>query len=453
MNESTINEINMAMGEDNLETILDKALLPVREKVLSAYDLSIKGKLDDVKKLCEEILEVQPDFPEIQFLLVQCLYYSQKNLKQAVGIMRELRKQCPGDTEVLIMSGKVCHATGGYQEAARYFSRVFPLKEYQPFVCQLYGDTLEHLGQPEKALSMYHIDLEQYEKTGEIPHIRMLDGSFQNTLHLDITWNSRRFARDLELYIHFLDQLGEESKDIQEFISDTVIYISHELARKWLRTPFLRLLDFLKERDILRGEFELTVYSGYISLESYRIHEDKSVSSFVEDYFSNISGRIYDERQEKNCMMTGLHPVNSEEDAGMQQMNRVKYLTYNWYMCRYFHEHLKEMEYVKDAYPHTWDMAEECITRIHQQPSKYQEELVEGLIEEAGKQRPGFAPGKEEIRSGLDNMYFKAISTKKEPIRIDTGVTFRRGETKPGRNDPCPCGSGKKYKKCCGRGL
>ncbi len=24
-------------------------------------------------------------------------------------------------------------------------------------------------------------------------------------------------------------------------------------------------------------------------------------------------------------------------------------------------------------------------------------------------------------------------------------------EKKPGRNDPCPCGSGKKYKHCCGR--
>jgi len=22
---------------------------------------------------------------------------------------------------------------------------------------------------------------------------------------------------------------------------------------------------------------------------------------------------------------------------------------------------------------------------------------------------------------------------------------------KTGRNDPCPCGSGKKYKKCCGK--
>jgi len=24
-------------------------------------------------------------------------------------------------------------------------------------------------------------------------------------------------------------------------------------------------------------------------------------------------------------------------------------------------------------------------------------------------------------------------------------------EKKVGRNEPCPCGSGKKYKKCCGK--
>ena len=32
------------------------------------------------------------------------------------------------------------------------------------------------------------------------------------------------------------------------------------------------------------------------------------------------------------------------------------------------------------------------------------------------------------------------------------GVTVRRKEQKIGRNAPCPCGSGKKYKKCCGAG-
>ncbi|OQX88703.1 hypothetical protein B6D60_01480 [candidate division KSB1 bacterium 4484_87] len=31
--------------------------------------------------------------------------------------------------------------------------------------------------------------------------------------------------------------------------------------------------------------------------------------------------------------------------------------------------------------------------------------------------------------------------------------TYHRETPKVGRNDPCPCGSGKKYKKCCGRNL
>ena len=26
-------------------------------------------------------------------------------------------------------------------------------------------------------------------------------------------------------------------------------------------------------------------------------------------------------------------------------------------------------------------------------------------------------------------------------------------EEKTGRNDPCPCGSGKKFKKCCGKAI
>lgn len=29
--------------------------------------------------------------------------------------------------------------------------------------------------------------------------------------------------------------------------------------------------------------------------------------------------------------------------------------------------------------------------------------------------------------------------------------TFRRATPKVGRNDPCPCGSGKKFKRCCGK--
>jgi hypothetical protein len=45
-------------------------------------------------------------------------------------------------------------------------------------------------------------------------------------------------------------------------------------------------------------------------------------------------------------------------------------------------------------------------------------------------------------------------SGAQQPPRVggdDAAVkTVRRDEPKVGRNDPCPCGSGKKYKKCHG---
>jgi len=35
--------------------------------------------------------------------------------------------------------------------------------------------------------------------------------------------------------------------------------------------------------------------------------------------------------------------------------------------------------------------------------------------------------------------------------QMDAQKEAARLKVDPGRNDPCPCGSGQKYKKCCGR--
>jgi hypothetical protein len=52
----------------------------------------------------------------------------------------------------------------------------------------------------------------------------------------------------------------------------------------------------------------------------------------------------------------------------------------------------------------------------------------------------------------------QALEGKKPSEILDGGrlfptkvETFKREAPKVGRNDPCPCGSGKKYKKCCGK--
>jgi preprotein translocase subunit SecA len=45
----------------------------------------------------------------------------------------------------------------------------------------------------------------------------------------------------------------------------------------------------------------------------------------------------------------------------------------------------------------------------------------------------------------------RVVSEDDAPIP-DAPVEQAKRDQTTGRNDPCPCGSGKKYKKCCGKG-
>ena len=52
------------------------------------------------------------------------------------------------------------------------------------------------------------------------------------------------------------------------------------------------------------------------------------------------------------------------------------------------------------------------------------------------------APQREQVAKETKAGTASEEPAKKQPVRK---------QQKPGRNDPCPCGSGLKYKKCCGR--
>ncbi len=71
----------------------------------------------------------------------------------------------------------------------------------------------------------------------------------------------------------------------------------------------------------------------------------------------------------------------------------------------------------------------------------------DGGEEEVHQERAGF------IREGGRWVY----TSEKSEVKLPQGQapepvkTFVREEPKVGRNDPCPCNSGKKYKKCCGK--
>ncbi|MBO5374542.1 MAG: SEC-C domain-containing protein, partial [Clostridia bacterium] len=56
------------------------------------------------------------------------------------------------------------------------------------------------------------------------------------------------------------------------------------------------------------------------------------------------------------------------------------------------------------------------------------------------KKREQYAKASSEGFAGGAQGQQKSQAPAQKPVRVE----------KVGRNDPCPCGSGKKYKKCCG---
>ena len=50
----------------------------------------------------------------------------------------------------------------------------------------------------------------------------------------------------------------------------------------------------------------------------------------------------------------------------------------------------------------------------------------------------------------LQGFLFAVVSAP-ELVRPSEWLPLPNRVSKAGRNDPCPCGSGKKFKKCCGK--
>ena len=73
----------------------------------------------------------------------------------------------------------------------------------------------------------------------------------------------------------------------------------------------------------------------------------------------------------------------------------------------------------------------------------------ESDIEEAERQRRQAASRRMNYSHAEEEA--AASGERRRSARAAKVETFVRGERKVGRNEPCPCGSGRKYKHCCGR--
>lgn len=369
--------------------------------------------------------------PEICLLLGIC-YFMQGKMENARRVFMDLTADYPEEPRYLIHLGITDHALGRYEEAVKELGSLYPLSEYQPFYYTSYGDCLQQLGKLKQSREAFYREAAHFEETGMIPSAVMLDGAFQNLLYLDIMLGNGKYQEDVKCYYDFLDKT-EMTEEMQKCLAGNIVYFCSLMSNAWYRPLFLEFITHIRDKGYLTEKNAPDVLdSAFASWESYMCHEDRQVTSLMETYLAASYERKYSKPG-----------VFSKDERNQIEVTA---LSYEWYMCQYVQEHPAEIDYIKDTYPYTYADNKDFFEKIKCDAVGMAEKVLDDLYSYTSKK------SKEEFAESLYKTYEEACKNIKEPAYVYDGPdTYRRIQPKIGRNDPCPCGSGKKYKKCCGR--
>ncbi|MPM47121.1 Protein translocase subunit SecA [bioreactor metagenome] len=89
------------------------------------------------------------------------------------------------------------------------------------------------------------------------------------------------------------------------------------------------------------------------------------------------------------------------------------------------------------------------ITEYKIEGSQMFDEMVDAIRTDTVMQLLNVMPRREIKRTQVLKVTGESHGDDSEPVKKKPA---KAAAGKVGRNDPCPCGSGKKYKKCCGAG-
>lgn len=417
--------------EEDIELVVRQFAFPLQENVRKAFRLAEEQDYERAAELCCRILDEDAEKPEIRYLLGIC-YFSQSKLEAAAIVLADLVEEYPEEDEYRCLLGITYHAMGVYGEAEKLLRSVYSPEEYRPFYFTSYGDSLQAVGKIQESRDIFYQEVEHYKKTGKILSKEMLDGAFQNLLYLDVKLGNRKYQEDLAIYFHFLDEV-EMTEKMQDYLGSTVVYLSTLMQNKWYLPLFLELITYIERKGFFTtDEAKMRLASAYLAWESYAFHDDGRISKVTETFLN----RVYDTKYT-------ILDADSEE---MKNDILADMLICRYHMCRYVPSHMEELEYVREVYPHSYECCREELETISADPETAAEETLAHL------QRIEKGWTLEERREMLQEEYEKLTSEERHGEYVSDGdVPYRRSQVKIGRNDPCPCGSGKKYKKCCGR--
>ena len=206
------------------------------------------------------------------------------------------------------------------------------------------------------------------------------------------------------------------------------------------------------EAEIFEGmtqeDFNVEKLSALIKEE---LHIDIAAEELKDKDVSEMSTLIFDMMEK--LYESKVAPIDPEQRKEIERILYLQVLDPQW------RDHLYEMDVLKTGIGLRGYNQKDPLTEYKQDSYKLFTDLVVRIKLEAVKtlqlvQFDFTSPEEEEaavenIREGLESGIAETtLSTDEIEEKKNTP---QKATKKPKRNEPCPCGSGKKYKSCCGQ--
>ncbi len=169
-----------------------------------------------------------------------------------------------------------------------------------------------------------------------------------------------------------------------------------------------------------------------------------------------------DSREEKREKLTGrlleilkTHYKVKEAALGVEGMRNVEKVVMLRAIDILWMDHLDQMEHLRDsvrlrAYGQRDPLVEyknEGIRLFRELQGAIRSQIVSTIFKVGGTVRPAISEKIIEIKPEVLGISDRADSVSGVP-NSESGIANKGSKPEVGRNDPCPCGSGKKYKRC-----
>ena len=222
-----------------------------------------------------------------------------------------------------------------------------------------------------------------------------------------------------------------------------------------LKDNVLHMIDDSIER-MVNGYVDM---DGVINTESLK--QDIETSFGIEDVAAlkdenAIAEDVINELKEKT------HEIyeNKENEFGSENMRELERVVLLKVVDQKWMDHIDDMDELKNGIGLRAYGQKDPVVQYRLEGADMFDDMIEALKDDVAKIMLNIQKKEENVKrtetaeitgAGLEDTAINLVDGTVKPKEGGLNKTVVNTEPKVGRNDPCPCGSGKKYKNCCGK--